>query len=393
MKRAIGLIFLSLTYGFTQAQVTIEISSIPENSPKDIRIYVTGNFNDWQANLPQYELKRNQKGNFEITITHYLDSILEFKFTAGDWDHIESDHNYLPRPNRKINASQTSYYEATIDNWQEVNRGSGADVYLFTVLTAIAFSFLLVWLTNRYTNKFTFAKVGIPLGLSIGSILIGLVFLKYNTYQWEPILQYLKWVAALLTGWGLFKVYQKKLNLGSLFLPMFFSISLILFASVASVLLGGIAAFAVFPIYSSIILIQASVFLYGFLGLEISIKPKVESSDSNALLISEFERLVINEKVFLEPELTVESLAAQMGIHRNMLSKIINETYGTRFTDYINQLRVEEYVNLANSPGTLDKFTFFGLAQKVGFNSKSAFLRTFKSIKGMTPKEYFKTNQ
>ena len=34
------------------------------------------------------------------------------------------------------------------------------------------------------------------------------------------------------------------------------------------------------------------------------------------------------------------------------------------------------------------KLTLFGLAQEVGFSSKSTFYTSFKSIEGMTPKQY-----
>ena len=78
-------------------------------------------------------------------------------------------------------------YEAIIENWQEVNRGSGANIYLFTVLAAISLSVVLLWLTNRYVKKFTLQKLLFPLGLSVSSILLGLFFLKLNTFQWIPI--------------------------------------------------------------------------------------------------------------------------------------------------------------------------------------------------------------
>ena len=78
-----------------------------------------------------------------------------------------------------------------------------------------------------------------------------------------------------------------------------------------------------------------------------------------------------------------------MGLHRNLLSKVINEHYGKRFSDYMIELRIEAFIALAVKPGMIDQYTFFGLAQKVGFNSKSAFNRAFKKITNQTPTQYF----
>jgi AraC-like DNA-binding protein len=57
------------------------------------------------------------------------------------------------------------------------------------------------------------------------------------------------------------------------------------------------------------------------------------------------------------------------------------------FNDYINELRIEEFIKLFKS----DKgrqFTMLSIALDSGFNSKATFNRAFKKIKGCSPKEY-----
>ena len=61
----------------------------------------------------------------------------------------------------------------------------------------------------------------------------------------------------------------------------------------------------------------------------------------------------------------------------------------TSFQDFINQYRVEEFINRLENDQN-DHFTLLAIATEVGFNSKSSFNATFKKFKGLTPTEYKK---
>lgn len=102
------------------------------------------------------------------------------------------------------------------------------------------------------------------------------------------------------------------------------------------------------------------------------------------------EYMKIN-KPYLDSELTLKDLAAQLEISPNHLSQIINQFTNKNFYTYINEYRIEE-VSILLTDTAQQKYNILGLAYDAGFKSKSVFNALFKKIKGVTPSEYRKTN-
>lgn len=66
-------------------------------------IYITGNFNDWNAKDPHYKLKKEDKHNFYISIPDSsLPGNIEYKFTKGGWENVEMDLDEKITPNRRV---------------------------------------------------------------------------------------------------------------------------------------------------------------------------------------------------------------------------------------------------------------------------------------------------
>lgn len=97
--------------------------------------------------------------------------------------------------------------------------------------------------------------------------------------------------------------------------------------------------------------------------------------------------LMQQEKVYTEPELTLAALAQKLNVHPNYLSQVINEKEGKTFYDYINTLRVQEFIRIVLIPEN-SKFTMMSMAADCGFNSKSSFNKNFKKVIGQSPSEY-----
>jgi AraC-like DNA-binding protein len=96
----------------------------------------------------------------------------------------------------------------------------------------------------------------------------------------------------------------------------------------------------------------------------------------------------IHEKrPFLDPDLSLRSLAEQINMHPNQLSWLVNESMGRNFNEFINHYRVEAFKELANDPKN-SHLSLIGLAYDSGFNSKTVFNTYFKKETGLTPKEY-----
>ncbi len=97
--------------------------------------------------------------------------------------------------------------------------------------------------------------------------------------------------------------------------------------------------------------------------------------------------LLSDAKVFVNPELTLQSIADSVGLPAHQVSKLINEKFGKSFNDLINEYRVNEFIARVNDP-QYKAYSVLGVAMDVGFSSKSAFNSTFKKMTGKTPKEF-----
>jgi AraC-like DNA-binding protein len=90
---------------------------------------------------------------------------------------------------------------------------------------------------------------------------------------------------------------------------------------------------------------------------------------------------------WLDPDLTLEQLAGQLGVRPRVLSQVINEGLGQNFFEFINRYRIEEAKLLLMDPAD-KKITVLEVLYQVGFNSKSSFNTLFKKQTGVTPSEF-----
>ncbi|WP_020529351.1 tetratricopeptide repeat protein [Flexithrix dorotheae] len=107
------------------------------------------------------------------------------------------------------------------------------------------------------------------------------------------------------------------------------------------------------------------------------------------------ERLISHIKEhepYLDPNLSLRSLARQINLHPNQLSWLLNESLGKNFSEFINYYRVEKFKALSQDPEK-NHITLIGLAYESGFNSKTVFNTYFKKETGLTPKQYLKLQE
>lgn len=98
------------------------------------------------------------------------------------------------------------------------------------------------------------------------------------------------------------------------------------------------------------------------------------------------ERMKLN-KYYLNPDLTMQSLASELGLHANVISKTINEGLNKSFSDFVNEYRINSVIEKLNNP-EYSNITVLGMAYDSGFNSKTTFNRAFKKATGKTPMAY-----
>jgi len=116
------------------------------------------------------------------------------------------------------------------------------------------------------------------------------------------------------------------------------------------------------------------------------------SDEQMAELTERLSLLMSNNKLFLDNELSLPTIADQLGISIHDTSYLINRTTQDNFYNYVNRYRVEEAKKLLTST-QMEKLNILGIAFASGFNSKTAFNTAFKKYTGVSPSVYAKNNK
>jgi TolB-like protein/class 3 adenylate cyclase/AraC-like DNA-binding protein len=103
----------------------------------------------------------------------------------------------------------------------------------------------------------------------------------------------------------------------------------------------------------------------------------------------QLEALMADKEPYLNPDLTLRSLAEIMEIPANHLSQLLNEGFDKNFAEYVNSFRLETFKSKAADPAQ-QHLTILALAFDSGFNSKTVFNTFFKKMEGKTPKAFWK---
>lgn len=93
------------------------------------------------------------------------------------------------------------------------------------------------------------------------------------------------------------------------------------------------------------------------------------------------------DKLYRDPELTLQSLSENLNVPSYLVSKIINTKTGLNFYNFVNKYRIEEVKEELKKSETTQ---IMQIAFAAGFNTKSSFYNYFKKDTGLSPKEYMK---
>ena len=105
-------------------------------------------------------------------------------------------------------------------------------------------------------------------------------------------------------------------------------------------------------------------------------------------MYSDLKKTMHDNSLYKNEDLTLVELSKKVQAHPNHLSQVINEMEGKNFYNYINSLRINEFIKLASLPEN-KKYTMISLAYDCGFSTKSTFNKHFKLNTGKTPTEFF----
>ena len=112
--------------------------------------------------------------------------------------------------------------------------------------------------------------------------------------------------------------------------------------------------------------------------------------EENQKIFQELNRIVVQDRLYLSPELSREDLAQIVHLNNARFARMIKECTGTNFNGYINELRINYAIKLLKMH---PNYTIRAIADEAGFNSTPILYNLFKKKTGMTPYEFKKTQE
>lgn len=140
---------------------------------------------------------------------------------------------------------------------------------------------------------------------------------------------------------------------------------------------------------------SVSLLLIGGLGLsksleggEEAIPPSEEKqlevdAGKDAEVMSRLDGLLVGQKLFLDPDLTLARLARRLGIPAKQLSAAINRVTGQNVSRYVNAHRIRHACDLLRAGNSVTTAML-----ESGFNTKSNFNREFQRILKTSPTQW-----
>jgi len=105
------------------------------------------------------------------------------------------------------------------------------------------------------------------------------------------------------------------------------------------------------------------------------------------VLVTRLEKLMIEEKLYVNPSVKLNDIAQELELTTHQLSQLLNDNLNKSFALFINEYRVEEAKELLKNN---HQFTLEAIGYEAGFSSKSSFYATFKKIAEVTPAQFKK---
>jgi AraC-like DNA-binding protein len=148
-----------------------------------------------------------------------------------------------------------------------------------------------------------------------------------------------------------------------------------------------------FPIYIPMAVLVYWLGIQGYLtSITTHTKKLNEQADWIEPVWQKLKDSMEQQRLYLDPALTVAKLAEHTGVQTRQISEILNQHRFTNFNAFINHYRVEEFRKRSMEPEA-GQFTIAGLALKCGFNSAASFQRIFKQVSGVSPSVFLKNNR
>jgi AraC-like DNA-binding protein len=146
-----------------------------------------------------------------------------------------------------------------------------------------------------------------------------------------------------------------------------------------------------YPVYIPLTVMVYWLGFNGNLKAKPSVTTKVIDAETIQKTLAALEKVVHQDRMFLNPELTLNDVVNASNIPQKTISAVLNQHAGKSFNEFVNRYRIEEVKKrlLESQP----HLTITGIAFECGFNSQATFQRTFKQFTGESPTEFLTQQQ
>lgn len=122
--KSVRLLLLPLVLlipGLLSAQMTLKVQLTPSYyTPLLDNIHVAGTFNQWTPGSPQHILSPQADGSFTIQLTATQGTVIEYKYTRGDWPQVETQANGAFLNNRSVVYNNGQTITDTVAMWEDM---------------------------------------------------------------------------------------------------------------------------------------------------------------------------------------------------------------------------------------------------------------------------------
>jgi len=132
-------------------------------------------------------------------------------------------------------------------------------------------------------------------------------------------------------------------------------------------------------------MLQASAYLNSFSHKQYANNPVKNTNWEE--LHNRLDAVMQEKALYLNTGLSLSLMAQATGISENQLSQLLNQYLKTNFYQFVNQYRLETFVQKVNDPAH-QHLKIIAIAEASGFNSKANFYKAFKARYQMTPTEF-----
>ena len=106
-----------------------------------------------------------------------------------------------------------------------------------------------------------------------------------------------------------------------------------------------------------------------------------EDEQGNRRLIAKAKKYILDH--YME-RVSLEQVASAINISPGYLSTIFRQSTGTRFTDYVTGVKIDQAKRLLRETD----YKVYEVSEMLGYQNAYYFSKVFKKIVGMTPSEY-----